>query len=103
MSIIAKYRRGIAEQVQRNLFVKKLRGDIMLNTLKRFFSLGLRAAKLTKREAKDEAKKTEKFFAGELKNEFKKVAGAALRVAGRADKSLHERLKKQKAGKKKRR
>ena len=75
----------------------------ILSMFKKVFSLGLRAAKLTKREAKEEAKRTGRFFAGELKNEFKKVAGAALRTAGKADKSLHERLRKSKSKKKSKR
>lgn len=73
----------------------------MHSMLKKAFSLGLKVLRLGGREAKGEAGRVSKFFAGEFKNELKKVSGAALRVAGRADKSLHERLKKSK--KKKRR
>lgn len=73
----------------------------VLNMFKKVFSLGLRAARLGGKEAKGEAGRVSKFFAGELKNEIKKASNVALRAAGRADKSLHERLKKQKAGKKK--
>lgn len=72
----------------------------MYNMFKKAFSLGLRVLRLGGREAKGEARKTGRFFAGELKNELKKVTGVALRAAGRADKSLHERLKKSKKKKK---
>jgi hypothetical protein len=73
----------------------------LMNMFKKVFSLGLKAARLGGKEAKGEAGRVSRFFAGELKGELKKASNAALRAAGRADKSLHERLKRQKSGKKK--